>query len=109
MMVDIHLHPSARRHGIENARQIIRDLKGAHSDAMVTEACNFLMAYGDGWDFAEAEKVNRAMAIERWGGISRIRPHRRWTLDSLLFAMGLAFVVGIPIGAVIVAAAREMW
>ncbi len=58
--------PAAKRHGLENARQIMRDQKGMHSDTVVLEACSYLMAQGDGLDYAEAEKVQQAVMSDLW-------------------------------------------
>lgn len=56
--------PVAR--ALDNARQIVRDPKGLHPDAIVLEACDFLMSHGDHIDYAEAEKVQQAVMAEVW-------------------------------------------
>lgn len=56
--------PVAR--ALDNARQIVRDPKGLHPDAIVLEACDFLMSHGDHIDYAEAEKVQQAIMAEVW-------------------------------------------
>lgn len=65
--------PAATRHGLENARQIVRYPKEIHSDEIVLEACSYLMAHGDGLDYAEAEKVQQSVMSDLW---KRRRDHQ---------------------------------
>lgn len=89
--------PAAKRHGLENARQIIRDPKDMHSDTVVLEACSYLMAQGDGLDFSEAEKVQQAVMSDLW---KRRRDHHEEEEGAGgLILLGLA-VVGMTLYAV---------
>lgn len=65
MTAQIHTFPSPVSHALDNARQIVRD-PSLHSDAIVLEACDFLMSHGDHIDYAEAEKVQQAIMAEVW-------------------------------------------
>ena len=90
--------PIAR--ALDNARQIIRDPKGLHPDAIVLEACDFLMEHGDWLDHDEAQKLRRA--IEAEAEFQRLygapAPRSAITLDGLViwgFAAWFAFVAGV--------------
>lgn len=63
MMVNISRHPAAIRHGLANARQIIRDPKGIHSDQHVLDACDYLMENGGSADVNEARLVREAIRL----------------------------------------------
>ena len=85
---------------LDNARQIIRDPKGLHPDAIVLEACDFLMEHGDWLDHDEAQKLRRA--IEAEAEFQRLygapAPRSAVTLDGLViwgFAAWFAFVAGV--------------
>ena len=65
MTAHILAFPSPVSRALDNARQIVRD-PSMHSDAIVLEACDFLMSYGDHLDYAEAEKVQQAVMAEVW-------------------------------------------
>lgn len=102
--------PVAR--ALDNARQIVRDPKGLHPDAIVLEACDFLMSHGDHIDYAEAEKVQQAIMAE--AAFLRLygKPVRRSaiTLDGLViwaFAAFFAFVAGVWIAKQAVANAPD--
>jgi hypothetical protein len=92
--------PSPVSRALENARQIVRDPKGLHPDAIVLEACGFLADHGDWLDHDEAAKVRRA--IEAEAEFRRIygrpAPRSAVTLDGLViwgFAAWFAFIAGV--------------
>lgn len=62
----LHTNATALGHGLENARQIMRDPKVMHPDQIVMEACSFLMVHGDPLDYVEAEKVQQAVMSDLW-------------------------------------------
>ncbi len=85
---------------LDNARQIIRDPKGLHHDAIVLEACDFLMEHGDWLDHDEAQKLRRAIDAE--AEVQRLygkpAPRSAITLDGLVivgFAAFFAFAGGV--------------
>ena len=68
---DAFVHAGIKR-GLENARQIVRDPKGVHSDEIVLEACSYLMSHGDHLDYADAERVQQSIMSDLW---ARRRDH----------------------------------
>ena len=100
MTAHILAFPSPVSHALDNARRIIRDPKGLHPDAIVLEACDFLMEHGDWLDHDEAQKLRRA--IEAEAEFQRLygapAPRSAITLDGLViwgFAAWFAFVAGV--------------
>lgn len=93
----LHTNATALGHGLENARQIMRDPKVMHPDQIVMEACSFLMVHGDPLDYVEAEKVQQAVMSDLW----RRRRDQQEEEDGLggLIFLGLA-VVGLTLYAI---------
>ena len=90
--------PVAR--ALDNARQIVRDPKGMHSDAIVLEACSFMQRYGDHLDRNEARTVRYVIDAE--AEFQRLygkpAPRSAITLDGLViwgFAAFFAFAGGV--------------
>ncbi len=100
MTAQIHAFPSPVRLALTNARQIVRDPKGLHPDAIVLEACSFMAAWGDWMDGNEARMVRRAIDAE--AEVQRLygkpAPRSAITLDGLIiwaFAAFFAFAGGV--------------
>lgn len=100
MTAQILAFPDPVSHALCNARQIIRDPKGMHPDAIVLEACSFMAAWGDRLDRNEARMVR--YAIEAEAEVQRLygkpAPRSAITLDGLVivgFAGFFAFAGGV--------------
>lgn len=111
MSAEIITHPAAAAKGIENARTIIRSPQGVFDDAVVLDACEYLIAYGDLMDRLGAEQLRDFMVRQYVADLNE--QGRRWQegvieapaappmtlLELLVLAYGVVWIAVALIGA----------
>ena len=60
-MSDTVLHPRAFQRGVANARVIVRSEPGQYTDDEIVNACDFMMAFGDGDDYLVGHEVMKVV------------------------------------------------